>query len=231
MLIRKTILIGDADELAAKAFCSLSGRARAERSEVRYRAVLMSMLDQLRETVAAHPGLVLAEAKRTRFAAAIPDLSAVEAAHQDEPDARLLVTQALRKLGRLADAHAMIDRGLAVARTPRALAVKASIHRAARETDAAIALYAEASALDATDTSALMEGARTLGEAERYAESADWFGKVVERDPANTDAFLWGEYAGHCATGDAKHVERIRAVVSKHPDDELARRLVAFLDG
>lgn len=195
----------------------------------------MSTLEQLRAIVAAHPGILLGEAKRERLLAALPDLSAVEAAHAGDADAlaeaRLLVAQLHRKVGRLDEAHAIIDRALALSRAPRAVAVKGSIHRAARQTDAAIALYAEAAALDATDTSALMEGARALGEAERYTESSAWFGKVVERDPANTDAFLWGEYAGHCATGDAKHLERIRAVVSKHPDDELARRLMAFLEG
>lgn len=195
----------------------------------------MSTLERLRESVAAHPGLLLVDAKRARFAAAIPDLAAVEAeAGGDDArlaEARILVAEARRKLGQLAEAHAVIDRALAAARTTRALRAKGSIHRAAREADAAIALFAEAAELDAGDTAALMEAARTLGEVERYAESAAWFGRVVERDPANTDALLWGEYAGHCATGDAKHLARIREVVSKHPDDELARRLMAFLEG
>jgi tetratricopeptide (TPR) repeat protein len=195
----------------------------------------MSRLERLKEIVAAHPGLLLVDAKRARFAAVVPDLAAIEAVEQGDAarlsEARAFVAQAHRKLGRLGDAHAAVDRALAVERTFLALVTKASIHRVAREADAAIALYAEAAALVPTDTTALMDGARTLGEVERYAESAAWFGRVVARDPEHLDAFLWGEYAGHCADGDEAHIERIRAVVEKHPDAELAKRLVAFLQG
>lgn len=191
----------------------------------------MSTLEHLQTVVSAHPGLLLEDDERETFGAEIPDLEGVLRDHPDDEEARVYVAYAHRKLGRFAEAHATIDPALATERSWRAVTVKASIHRAAGKTDEAVALFDEASKLDTEDTAALMEGARTFGEAERFAEAATWFGRVVERDPDHTDALLWGEYSAHCATGDAKHVARVRAFLEEEPDDELAERLLGLMEG
>jgi tetratricopeptide (TPR) repeat protein len=130
-------------------------------------------------------------------------------------------------MGRFEEAIAAGARAVEVERSWKSLTAKASAHRAAEQCDLALSLFDEAARLDPDDTSALMEGARTLGEAGRFGEAATWFGRVVEREPDDTDALVWREYAAYCHTKDEAHVTEVRRILAEDPDHKLARRLLA----
>jgi len=171
----------------------------------------------------AHPGVILEGEERVTFARECPDLDALVAAYPHDLDVLVRCVFAYRKQARFDDAHRVADLAIDVARTWQTVSAKAGVCRAANATDAAIALFEEASHLDPEDTAALMEGARTLGEAGRFADAAMWFGRVVERDPEHDDARVWGEYAGYKATHDPRHVEAVRALAR---DNALAAHLL-----
>ena len=171
----------------------------------------------------AHPGVILEGEERVTFARECPDLDALVAAYPHDLDVLVRCVFAYRKQARFDDAQRVADLAIDVARTWQTVSAKAGVCRAANATDAAIALFEEASHLDPEDTAALMEGARTLGEAGRFADAAVWFGRVVERDPEHDDARVWGEYAGYKATHDPRHVEAVRALSR---DNALAAHLL-----
>jgi tetratricopeptide (TPR) repeat protein len=198
-------------------------------------AMLAAMADpaalaHLELLISAHPGLLLDEDERAEFADELPDLAALVAANPDDAELLIHCAYAARKLGRFDDALAAADAALAADRTWRTVTAKATVYRAAADADRAIALFEEAAGLDPDDTAALMEGARTLGEAERFAEAAVWFERVVTRDPDRTDATLWAAYSAHCATHDPAQIARVRAILAEDPDDDLAERLLELME-
>jgi tetratricopeptide (TPR) repeat protein len=165
----------------------------------------------------AHPGLVLDGEDRAAFARECPDLDALVAAYPHDLDILVRCVFAYRKQARFEDAQRVADLAIAVAPTWQTVSAKAGVYRAAKAIEPAIALFDEASRLDPEDTAALIEGARMLGEAGRFADAAAWFARVVERDPDNDDARVWGEYAGYRATQDPRHVEAVRALATRNP--------------
>ena len=167
--------------------------------------------------------MVLEGEERATFARECPDLAALVAAYPRDLDVLVRCVFAYRKQARFDDAQRVADLAIDVARTWQTVSAKAGVCRAANATDAAIALFEEASHLDPEDTAALMEGARTLGEAGRFADAAAWFNRVVARDPEHDDARVWGEYAGYRATHDPRHVEAVRALAR---DNALAAHLL-----
>jgi len=184
-----------------------------------------SALPRLRMLIAAHPGLVLREPERSTFAAEARDLDAVARASSDVE----LLTHcvfALRKMAQFERALAIADRALAIERTFATLTAKATVHRAASEPDAAIALFDEAARLDATDLSALMEGGRTLGEVGRFGDAATWFHRAFERDTTDMAALVWREYSAYCHDKKREHVAAIEKVANEGLDDGLASELL-----
>ena len=188
---------------------------------------LRATLSHLQLLCSAHPGLVLEGDERATFARECPPLAPVVADRAAGAELLVHCTWALRKMGRFREAVAAGERAVAVERSWRTLTAKASVHRANDQPELAVPLFDEAARLDPTDTAALMEGARTLGEAGRFMDAAQWFGRVVDRDPDRTDARVWGAYSAFCGSKDPAHVKVVRDVIRKEPDDDLAKRLFA----
>jgi tetratricopeptide (TPR) repeat protein len=182
---------------------------------------------QLEILVSAHPGLVLEGPEAKSMATETPDLDALIAAYPTEVMLLVYCTWTYRKLGRFGDALRAAELAVGLERSWPALTAKASVHRARGDADAAIALFDEAAKIDVEDTSALMEGARTLGEAKRFGEAAQWFARVVEREPAHTDARVWQAYAAYLDHPSDAHVETLRAVLRDDPNNDLAERLLS----
>lgn len=130
-------------------------------------------------------------------------------------------------MGNLREAIAAGERAVAVEHSWRTLTAKASVHRANDQPELAVPLFDGAARLDPTDTAALMQGARTLGEAGRFMGAAKWFSRVVERDSHRTDARVWRAYSAFCGSKDPRHVKVVRDGIRKEPDDDLAKRLFA----
>jgi tetratricopeptide (TPR) repeat protein len=181
--------------------------------------------------VSAHPGLVLRGEERATFERECPDLETIAAASSANAEALIQCAWAYRKLAKFDHARRMADAAIAADRSWKSLTAKASVCRAMGDVNPAIALFDEAATLDPTDTSALMEGARTLGEAERLEDAAIWFGRVVDRDASNTEALLWREYCLHCLTKSPKHVDNVRAVLKGDPHNGVAAELLGYMTG
>ena len=175
----------------------------------------------------AHPGLVLDGQERENFARECPDLEALIAENRADSELLFRCAWAYRKMGRFEEALRVADLALLASRSWRTVTAKATVYRAMNDVDNAIELFEEAAQLDRNDTAALMEGARTLGETGRFVDAALWFGRVLERNPGHAEARLWYEYSLFLATGAEEHVQRVRAFAEEHPDDELARRILA----
>jgi tetratricopeptide (TPR) repeat protein len=182
-------------------------------------------LARLELLVAAHPGLVHDDDEAEELAAEAGDLDAFADAHADNARALVLCTYLYRKTMRFDEALEVVEQALALGRTFEAVTAAATVHRALDEVDAACALFDEAARIDPNDVTALMEGAKALGGAERYAESQAWFARVLERESYNTDAQMWLIYAGYagCADEDEPlYVERMREFCAAHPEDAVA---------
>jgi tetratricopeptide (TPR) repeat protein len=188
-----------------------------------------ALLARLEIVVGAHAGLVLEGEEKETFANEVPDLDAIVDTHPEHGELMTYCAYAYRKLGRFEDALHAAERALATARSWRHLTAKATVLRAKGEADGAIELFDEAAQLDLDDTSALMEGARTLGEANRFRDAAEWFGRVLERDPEYTEALLWREYSAFSDSRSPEHVARVKRVLEEDPENGLARRLLAFM--
>ena len=188
---------------------------------------LRAALSHLELLCSAHPGLVLEGDERATFARECPPLAPLVADRSAGAELLVYCTWALRKMGRFREAVAAGERAVAVERSWRTLTAKASVHRANDQPDLAVPLFEEAARLDPSDTAALMEGARTLGEAGRFVDAAQWFGRVVKRDPERTDARVWAAYSAFCGSKDLAHVKVVRDIIRDDPDDDLAKRLFA----
>ena len=188
-----------------------------------------ALLARLEIVVGAHAGLVLEGKEKATFQREVPDLDAIVEEHPTDGELMTYCAYAYRKLGRFEDALHAADCALATGRTWRHVTAKATVLRAKGEADEAIELFYEAAQLDPDDTSALMEGARTLGEANRFRDAAHWFGRVLERDPESTEALLWREYSAFNDTRSPEHVARVKRVLDEDPRNGLARRLLSFM--
>ncbi len=188
---------------------------------------VQTAMRQLEILVSAHPGLVLERTDAKSMARETPDLDALIRAYPREVMLLVYCTWTYRKLGRFGDALRAAELATGLERSWPTLTAKASVHRASGEVDAAIALFDEASTLDLEDTSALMEGARTLGEAKRFGEAARWFGRVVEREPEHTDARVWQAYAAYLDRPSETYIEILRSVLRDDPNNDLAERLLS----
>jgi tetratricopeptide (TPR) repeat protein len=185
---------------------------------------------RIQKAVGDHPGLVLEGEDRTAFLQESAGLDQVVRTVGLDEESLVWCTWALRKLGRFAEAHDVVDRALGRARGWKAVTAKASVFRAQGRVDDALALYEEAAALDPTDTSAMTEAAQTLGEAGRHQEAAGWFGRAHARDPRRTDALVWMEYALFLGDRDPARTERVRALVEREPDLPAAKYLLAWME-
>lgn len=188
-------------------------------------------LVRIRRAVAEHPGLVLEGEARTAFLQETAGLDQVVRTVGLDEESLVWCAWALRKLGRFAEAHDVVDRALALGRTWKAVTAKASVFRAQGRADDALALYEEATALDPEDTSAMTEAAQTLGETGRVAEAAIWFGRAADRDPRRTDARAWQEYALWQGDRDPARLERVRSIADREPDNAAAKYLLAWMEG
>ena len=188
-------------------------------------------LARVQRAVADHPGLVLEGDERTAFLQETAGLDQVVRTVGLDEESLVWCTWALRKLGRFAEAHDLIDRALARRRSWKAVTAKASVSRAQGRVDDAVAGFEEATALDPDDTSAMTEAAQTLGEAGRVAEAAVWFGRAADRDPRRTDARAWQEYALWQADRDPARTERVRAIAEREPENAAAKYLLSWMDG
>jgi tetratricopeptide (TPR) repeat protein len=186
---------------------------------------MASDLARLEMLVNAHPGLVLDDDEAEEVAAEAGDLDVFADEHAANARALVLCTYLYRKTMRFDEALETAERALALGRTFDAVTAAATVHRALDEVDEACALFAEAARIDPLDTSALIEGAKTLGAAERFPECEAWFARVLERTPGNAEAEMWHIYAGYAAAepdDEPAHVERMRQFCLAHPEDEVA---------
>jgi tetratricopeptide (TPR) repeat protein len=190
---------------------------------------------RLRLAIEAHPGLVLDdEDDAEEFAAEIGDLGKIVSAEAKNAEALVLCVYAHRKLGDFKAAHAVAKRALALVRSFETVSAAATVFRAQDKVDAACKLFEEAATLDAKDTSALMEAGKTLGGAERFAEAERCFVRILERNPKDHEAEMWGIYAGYagCAPENEKgYIARMRRFVKAHPKDTRAAGFLRKMTG